>query len=101
MAVKKLINRVSVEAALLLVSGVYYPIQVLPGWLQVIGRISPATYVLDGMRHSLMDGASVAAVVPDLIPLFLIGVVSIPIGMAVFNWAERTAKKNGSLKRNG
>lgn len=90
-----------VEAALLLVSGVYYPIQVLPGWLQVIGRISPATYVLDGMRHSLMDGASVAAVVPDLVPLFLIGVVSIPIGMTVFNWAERTAKKNGSLKRNG
>ncbi len=40
-----------IRAVLLLVSGVYYPISVLPAWMQPIARISPATYVLDGMRR--------------------------------------------------
>ncbi|HLH73652.1 MAG TPA: ABC transporter permease [Chloroflexota bacterium] len=90
-----------VEAALLLVSGVYYPIQVLPGWLQAIGRVSPATYVLDGMRKSLMNDATLLALAPTLVPLLVIGAASIPIGMTIFNSAERAAKRNGSLKRNG
>src|SRR5512139_1494605 len=37
-------------ALLLLVSGVYYPIEVLPQILQQVARFSPATYVLDGTR---------------------------------------------------
>src|SRR3990172_4342841 len=32
-------------AMLLLVSGVYYPVSVLPDWLQMFSRFSPATYV--------------------------------------------------------
>lgn len=90
-----------VEAVFLLVSGVYYPITVLPGWLQVIARVSPATYVLDGMRQSLMEGAGLGALVPILIPLLLIGLISIPAGLFVFGIAERAAKRNGRLKRNG
>jgi ABC-2 type transport system permease protein len=90
-----------VEAAFLLVSGVYYPVTVLPGWLQAIARISPATYVLDGMRQSLMQGADVSSLLGDLAPLLVIGVLSIPIGLAVFGWAEQSAKRNGRLKRNG
>ena len=90
-----------VEAALLLVSGVYYPITVLPGWLQAIGRVSPATYVLEGMRQSLMSDANLLTLAPTLLPLLAIGLASIPIGMTIFNAAERAAKRNGTLKRNG
>lgn len=90
-----------VEAVLLLVSGVYYPVQVLPGWLQVIARLSPATYVLEGMRRSLIDGASVGALGGYLLPLLVMGLTSIPIGVAIFGWAERAAKRNGTLKRHG
>jgi len=90
-----------VEAVLLLVSGVYYPVQVLPGWLQVIARISPATYVLEGMRLSLMNGANVPALAGYLIPLLVMGLASIPIGVVVFGWAERAAKRSGTLKRSG
>jgi len=36
------------QSCLLLVSGVYYSIDVLPGWMQVLSHVSPATYVLDG-----------------------------------------------------
>ena len=38
------------QSVLLLVSGVYYSIEVLPGWMQVLSRFSPATYALDGVR---------------------------------------------------
>ena len=32
------------------VSGVYYSVDVLPGWLQAVSYLSPATYMLDGIR---------------------------------------------------
>src|SRR6266852_5028175 len=44
-----------IRAILLLVSGVYYPISVLPSWMQSLARISPATYVLSGLRSALLD----------------------------------------------
>jgi ABC-2 type transport system permease protein len=90
-----------VEAVFLLVSGVYYPVTVLPVWLQVIARVSPATYVLEGMRQSLMNGSDLIALLPSLVPLFIIGLVSIPIGLLIFGWAEQSAKRNGRLKRSG
>ena len=37
-----------ISSILLLVSGVYYPISVLPDWMEPLATISPATYVLAG-----------------------------------------------------
>ena len=47
------------QGLMLVVSGVYYPVSVLPGWMQAIATISPATYALRGMRHAILDGAGV------------------------------------------
>jgi len=90
-----------VRALLLLVSGVYYSVSVLPGWLQVFSYISPATYVLDGLRQGLQQGRSITDLGYDLWPLLLCTVLSIPIGLTIFNAAERYAKRTGKLKRNG
>ena len=38
------------QGLLLVVSGVYYPVDVMPGWMQAIATISPATYALHGIR---------------------------------------------------
>src|ERR1051325_465559 len=38
------------QGLLLVVSGVYYPVDVLPGWMQAIATVSPATYALHGIR---------------------------------------------------
>ena len=46
------------------VSGVYYSIDVLPGWMQVLSHLSPATYVLDGVRAGLIDGTPVTGAAP-------------------------------------
>jgi ABC-2 type transport system permease protein len=88
-------------AVLLLVSGVYYPVEVLPAALQKMAVFSPATYVLDGTRRALLDGAGTADLWPLLWPTLVIGAVAVPAGLWVFGQAERYAKRAGKLHRNG
>ena len=92
-----------VRAILLLVSGVYYPISVLPAWMQPAARISPATYVLNGLRAGLLQNAPIWSpeIWSNTWPLLISGVLSIPIGLLIFRMAERYAKRTGRLKRNG
>jgi ABC-2 type transport system permease protein len=89
------------QSCLLLVSGVYYSIDVLPGWMQVLSHISPATYVLDGVRKGLIDGAPVTSLLGDVWPLIVMGAFFIPFGLWAFGRAERYAKRTGKLKRVG
>src|SRR4051795_9820568 len=70
------------QGIMLVVSGVYYPVEVLPQWMQWLSTISPATYALEGIRRAVLEGASVSAVRDDLWPLMLIGAVAIPAGLA-------------------
>ena len=88
-------------AILLLISGVYYPVDVLPVFLQKLSIISPATYVLSGVRLALLDGVSTASLWPYIWPTLIIGVLAIPAGLWVFKTAERYAKRTGKLHRNG
>jgi len=89
------------QGILLVVSGVYYPVSVLPEWMQALAKISPATYALDGIRHAILDGAGVSAMWSDIWPLLIIGVISVPLGLEVFRRGERYAKRHGKLKRSG
>ena len=86
---------------LLLVSGVYYPVSVLPPALRFFAAYSPATYVLEGARAALLDGAPTIALWQFLAPLIVMGVLAIPIGLWLFGIAEKYAKRTGKLKRNG
>jgi len=89
------------QSCLLLVSGVYYSIEVLPPWMQVLSHLSPATYVLDGVRAGLIEGTPVSELLFDVWPLIVMGVVLIPFGLWAFGRAERYAKRTGKLKRVG
>jgi ABC-2 type transport system permease protein len=89
------------QSCLLLVSGVYYSIDILPGWMQVLSHLSPATYVLDGVRAGLVKGTSVSELTRDVWPLLVAGAVLIPFGLWAFGRAEQYAKRTGKLKRVG
>jgi len=102
------------QGCLLLVSGVYYPLEVLPAWLQPFAKLSPATYSLSACRKLMgigsgqgqqgqgqLVGAPISEVVPELLTLTLMGVVMVPVGLWVFGHVERWAKKTGKLKRTG
>lgn len=90
-----------VQAVFLLVSGVYYPVSVLPDWLQFFSRLSPATYVLEGMRAALLPGANTEQPTNYVWPLLLMGIVMLPLGVYLFQRAEQYTKRTGKLKRNG
>ncbi len=38
------------------VSGIYYPVETLPAWLQPVAWSLPSSHVFEGMRHVLIDG---------------------------------------------
>jgi ABC-2 type transport system permease protein len=87
------------QGLMLVVSGVYYPVSVLPEWMQWISKISPATYALRGCRASIIDGTGLQWA--NVWPLMIIAVLATPIGLAIFRVGERHAKKHGKLKRAG
>jgi ABC-2 type transport system permease protein len=89
------------QGILLVVSGVYYPVTVLPEWMQWLATISPATYALEGVRDAILEGDGLTALMDEIWPLLVIGAVSIPAGLAVFGLGERYAKRHGKLKRSG
>ena len=91
----------AVQGVLLLISGVYYPISVLPAPLHIIGILSPLTYTLNGVRESLLNGLSLAGALPDIGILLLMGVILVPASVWCFNRAEVRAKRLGLLKRSG
>jgi ABC-2 type transport system permease protein len=90
-----------IQSLLLLISGVYYSVTILPAPMQIASALSPATYILDGVRQALIDGAPVTAMGGHLLPLAAMAVIFIPLGVFVFGRAERYAKRTGKLKRVG
>ena len=100
------------QGSLLLLSGVYYPIEVLPKWMQPLSAISPATYTLSACRKLFgvdmagstperLAGAPISAVSHELLVLALMGAVLLPFGLWVFVKVESWAKRAGKLKRTG
>jgi ABC-2 type transport system permease protein len=89
------------QGILLVISGVYYPVSVLPFWMEWLSALSPATYALAGVRSAILDGAGLASLVPELLVLALIGAITVPLGILLFSAGERYAKRHGKLKRSG
>jgi ABC-2 type transport system permease protein len=90
-----------IQALVLLISGVYYSVKVLPGWLQAVSHASPATYLLQGIRGAIIDGKGLGHQGGNLLILAVFGVLMIPGALLAFSAAERWAKKTGRLKRQG
>jgi ABC-2 type transport system permease protein len=89
------------QGLLLVVSGIYYSVEVLPEPMEWLSVVSPATYALDGIRAAILEGAEVTTLWSDVWPLIVIGICSIPAGLYVFRLGERHAKRHGKLKRSG
>jgi ABC-2 type transport system permease protein len=100
------------QGSLLLVSGVYYPVEILPKWMQLFSAISPATYTLSACRKLIgvgnpastpghLAGAPLSAVTHELLVLALMGALIMPLGLWVFGRIETWAKRAGKLKRTG
>lgn len=80
-----------------LLSGVYYPISILPDWAQKIARLLPLTYSLEGMRFALLKGYDTLHLLGYMLPLVGISILLLPVSILSFKFAINKARENGSL----
>ena len=78
-------------------SGVLYPVSVLPGWLRALAQLLPLTHALAVLRGALLVGAGPAALARSFVALTIFAGVLAPVGAAVFAYALRRARIDGSL----
>ena len=79
-----------------LLGGVYYPITVLPDWLQTLAHFVPLTYALRGIRHAILQGYSVLPLLPDILALLGFFAVLLPLSVYALRYAIRRAKTAGT-----
>ncbi len=66
-------------------SNAIYPIEIMPQWLQVIARINPLSYVVDGLRALMLaNGTSKFGIGTDIIVLVIITTILITIGSFLY-----------------
>jgi len=72
-------------------TGVYYSVSVLPEFLQIVSKILPLTYALDGLRLILFNGYTLfhPEVLKNFIILFLFCIILIPLGLKLFEWGMK------------
>jgi len=80
-----------------LLGGVYYPVEVLPHWLQKAARLFPLTYSLDAARRALLVGEPLTALAPQVLALVAFAALLLPLSLLAFRCAVRQAKRDGSL----
>jgi ABC-2 type transport system permease protein len=80
-----------------LVGGMMYPVAVLPRPLQLLARLIPVTYSLEGMRAALLAGAGWGRLWPSIVALLVFAAILIPLSFATFAWALRRTKVTGTL----
>jgi ABC-2 type transport system permease protein len=101
-ATTMLVRRTNPVAAVLgalslLLSGVMYPVTVLPESLQALGKLLPLTHALEALRAALLTGAGLHTIRSSLGALAVFAALLIPLGVGTFMYALRRARVDGSL----
>lgn len=80
------------------ISGVYYPVAILPDWAQTLAFWLPSSHVFEGMRAVLLDGVFRGDLIVNAILLNLLWLGG---GVAVFLYSVRMARRRGLLLQQG
>jgi ABC-2 type transport system permease protein len=80
-----------------LLGGVFYPLEVLPPLLRQAAALLPITHALSGMRMAILEGASLAAVTPQIAALSLFAAIGLPVSLLLFLAGMRWTRASGSL----
>src|SRR5712691_2708329 len=87
------------QLVVLIFGGVLVPLDRMPGWMATIARFLPLTPGVDILRKTLLDGSSLGTLAGDGTLLWLVGnaAVYLVLGIVIFRWCERIAKRRGTL----
>jgi ABC-2 type transport system permease protein len=80
-----------------ILGGAYFPIQVLPPWVQKVSMLIPITYSLDALRLTMLKGESVITAAKPIVTLAVIAAILIPASVTLFAAAVRNGRKEGTL----
>jgi ABC-type multidrug transport system permease subunit len=83
-----------VALALGLTGGAYFPISVLPEWLETASEALPTRHIFDGARLALFEGSGWGS---EALALFAFSAVCLPASLWVFAGAIEVARRRGSL----
>lgn len=88
-----------VGVASVLLAGVFYPREVLPGWLQWAGELLPLTHALELVRRAALEGEGLTTLWPSLLALLILTALLLPLGLLACHFAVRLAQTDGSLSQ--
>lgn len=80
-----------------LLAGVYYPLTVMPGWMQGLAKLLPLTWSLQGLRLALLEGYGFGQLKEEILALLILSVVLLPASLLLFRASVNHAKRVGSL----
>ncbi|AAL82185.1 ABC transporter permease [Pyrococcus furiosus DSM 3638] len=80
-----------------LVSGLYFPPEALPKWIQPLSKIHPETYILRMGRLTMGGDYSLTEILPSLQSMLIITVVMLVLGYLMFSWGFNKARELGTL----
>jgi ABC-2 type transport system permease protein len=72
---------------MMFLSGVFFPLEQMPWFMQGIAKFLPLTYVADALRKVMVLGATIPEIAPELSILIVFGAVMIAIAVPVFKRA--------------
>lgn len=84
-------------ALLVLTSGSYFPVSLLPGWLRVVARFNPITLAVDATREVLLGGSTAGGVAGDALGVLPIAMVALVVGILALRLALRRERRRGTL----
>jgi ABC-2 type transport system permease protein len=75
---------------MLFLSGVFFPVDSVPNWLQPITRILPLSYLVDALREPMTRGRGLSAVWVDLLVLMATFAAAMIFAVRFFRWDAKT-----------
>ncbi len=82
---------------LTLTSGAYFPLSVMPGWVETLAEVNPLTAAVETLRETLLGDAGWAEVGDTLIVLFPASLLMLAVGIAGFRAALLRERRRGTL----
>jgi ABC-2 type transport system permease protein len=80
-----------------LLGGVYFPVSLLPAWLQKLALIIPMTHSLESLRLSLLGNQGTSEIAGHILALVLWTVIGLPLSIICFRYALNRARIQGNL----
>jgi ABC-2 type transport system permease protein len=81
----------AVYLPMVFISGSFFSVERLPGFLEAIAEVLPLTYLLDFLRASLIDGEGIGSSLTAVAVLLLWGAVGLAVAARTFRWEPRAA----------